>query len=427
MDTRVPAPSRWLLAAALLGAAAAACAAQNGGAAGGELPSLPLLPSPAPASEHTAADRVALFGYGELNYYAPVHRRDLTTLDLARAVFGFGYTFDERTRFDSEFETEHAVSSADDAGEFEVEQFYVDRQLTDQTAIKIGVFLIPSGLLNLNHEPTRYYGVQRNFVEKLVIPTTWREGGVAVHGATRSGLGYEVGVTTGLNLADWDVNPEEPLYGTAQELAQGDAGPFQAAHQEASLANAQHLAGYAALNYRGKPGLEVGGSLFTGLAAVPAVPDDLPDQRTTLWEAHLRYNPGRLDLAALYARGTIGNTAAFNLANVGASNPEPAELDGAYVQAAYTAWQRGDARIAPFLRWERYDLGAEYEGIPAGFSPVPTGSVPGFGPWQQPRDRVFTLGSNFYLNPRLVLKADYQRFETNEALTRFDLGLGVEF
>ncbi len=422
MDNPARASARCLLAAALAAAAAAPCAAQDHGSA--ELPSLP---SRAPAGDRTAADAVAIFGYGEVNYYAPVQRGDLKRLDLARAVFGFGYTFDDRTQFDSEFEIEHAVASAADAGELEVEQFYVDRQLTARTAIKIGVFLIPSGLLNLNHEPTRYYGVQRNFVEKLIIPTTWREGGVAVHGGTRSGLGYDLGLTTGLNLADWDVNPEAPLYRTAQALAQGDAGPFQAAHQEASLADAQHLAGYAALNYRGKPGLDVGGSLFTGLAAVPAVPQNLPDQRTTLWEAHVRYNPGRLDLSALYARGTIGNTAAFNLANAGASNPEPAAFDGAYVQAAYTAWQRGGARITPFLRWERYDLGARYAGIPPGFEPVPTGDVPGFGAWPQPRDRVVTLGANFYLNAKLVLKADYQRFETNDELSSFDLGLGLEF
>ena len=51
-----------------------------------------------------------------------------TQFDLARAVFGIGYRFDDRTVFNSEFEVEHAVASADE-GEFEVEQFYVDHQL----------------------------------------------------------------------------------------------------------------------------------------------------------------------------------------------------------------------------------------------------------------------------------------------------------
>ena len=40
-----------------------------------------------------------------------------------------------------------------------------------------GLFLMPFGLLNEHHEPTIFYGVQRNFVETVIIPSTWREGG----------------------------------------------------------------------------------------------------------------------------------------------------------------------------------------------------------------------------------------------------------
>jgi hypothetical protein len=58
---------------------------------------------------------------------------------------------------------------------------------------------------------------------------------------------------------------------------------------------------------------------------------------------------------------------------------------------------------------------------------VPTGLASDGRPWPQPRDRVWTLGTNFYLNPNVVLKADYQRFGTNTDLTRVDLGLGVSF
>ena len=107
-----------------------------------------------------------------------------TQADLARAVIGFGYRFDERTRFVSEFEWEHAVTSADDQGEAEVEQFYVERSFTPKLAGRAGVFLIPSGMLNVAHEPTQYFGVTRNFVDTAIIPSTWREGGVALTGVT---------------------------------------------------------------------------------------------------------------------------------------------------------------------------------------------------------------------------------------------------
>ena len=48
-----------------------------------------------------------------------------------------------------------------------------------------------------------------------------------------------------------------------------------------------------------------------------------------------------------------------------------------------------------------------------------------------PTETVWTTGINFYLNPRVVLKADYQHFsgdypgDVNQ--NRFDLGLGLEF
>ena len=77
------------------------------------------------------------------------------------------------------------------SGEFEVEQFYVDRRLNDAVTVRAGLFLMPFGLLNENHEPTNFYGVQRNFVETLIIPSTWREGGFNLHGDTAARLWLE--------------------------------------------------------------------------------------------------------------------------------------------------------------------------------------------------------------------------------------------
>ena len=45
--------------------------------------------------------------------------------------------------------------------------------------MKAGLFLIPVGILNQTHEPDTFYGVERNNVEKNIIPTTCGEGGLA--------------------------------------------------------------------------------------------------------------------------------------------------------------------------------------------------------------------------------------------------------
>ncbi|MBS0447068.1 MAG: porin [Proteobacteria bacterium] len=364
-------------------------------------------------------DKLLLWGYGEIYYAHPVHQANQTTLDLARGVFGIGYQFDDKTRFNSEYEVEHAVASADDPGEIEVEQLYVERQLGQGLNARAGVFLIPAGLINENHEPTAFYGVQRNFVETLIIPSTWREGGLSLFGTTDSGLDWNVGLTTGVDLSKWDFAPETATYASALQLIAGDVAPLQATHQEGAFANAQHLSGYVGLNYRGVPGLTIGG-LFFGGGATPAQPG-IGSQSVMLGEAHVRYQPGKWDLSAVYAQGNISNTGAANRLFPGTANPLPARFDGWYAQAAYNLWQgQGGMRLAPFARYERYDMGASYEGLAPGFGASPAG-------FPVPHDQVATIGTNFYLNPNVVLKLDYQHFRDNSDFTRVDLGLGLSF
>ncbi|HEX4387709.1 MAG TPA: porin [Steroidobacteraceae bacterium] len=375
-----------------------------------------------------------LWGYGEVYFTDPVHDRNQAQADLARAVFGIGYAFDERTEFNSEFEVEHAVASADDVGEFEVEQFYVDHRLNDAVGVRAGLFLMPFGLLNEHHEPTNFYGMQRNFVETLIIPSTWREGGISLLGSTTSGFGWNVGLTTGTNLSKWEFSPEVPPYSNALLLEDSGIAPLQATHQELSLANSRNLSQYLSLGYYGVPGLTLGAAISTGNAVpVPAAANAPPtgNQRVTLWETHARWAPARWDLSALYARGTISNTASSNAANPGSPNPIPASFYGYYLQAAYLAWQRQNYRLYPFVRYEYYNMGSSYDGtsgpvIPVGL--VPLSPTPGdYGLWPQNHDRVWTTGVNFYLNPHVVIKGDYQWFDVNTNFNRFDLGLGVSF
>ena len=125
------------------------------------------------------------------------------------------------------------------------------------------------------------------------------------------------------------------------------------------------------------------------------------------------------DLSALYARGMISNTAAANQLNPGAANPMPSAFYGWFVQGAYNVWQKGDYRVTPFVRYERYNMGEKYAGLVPGFV-APAG-------WPSLSDTVYTVGANFYLNPNVVFKVDYQRFTKNRDFSRVDLGLGVSF
>jgi outer membrane murein-binding lipoprotein Lpp len=362
-------------------------------------------PAPAVAALDTLAQQTTFFGYGEVNYSRPSRASGDAQADVRRAVLGFGHRFDADTRLVAELEWEHAIVSADDQGESEVEQFYIDHRINNFLNIKTGLFLIPSGLLNQSHEPTRYFGVERNFVETAIIPTTWREGGIGLYGSTDIGLAWDVGVTTGFNLGKWDAAATE-----------GQESPLGSIHQELQLARARDLAVYGALNYNGVPGLNLGGSVFSGGAGQGNAGFAAPDARVTLWDVHGRWQHGPLQISALYARGMISNTDALNLTFAGQPTLVPKSFSGWYTEASYRAWQHGNYAITPFARYELYNTASAYDATAQGL-----GAVTG------PNQKVWTYGTSFNIHPQVVFKADLQNFPEDGARNRFNLGLGLMF
>src|SRR5467141_3708833 len=343
-------------------------------------------------------------GYGEMGY-SKFRRSGDATADLERFVFGFNHRFDERLTFHSEVEIEHAVVSSSDSGEAAIEQAWLNYRISDAANVKGGLFLIPLGILNETHEPPTYYGVQRNQVETRIIPTTWRELGAGVHGVVGEGLRYDVGITTNFDSGKLD----DPTTG------------IRSGHQEGQLANARNLAAYGALNYR-RPGLLVGGGVFTGNTGQDGASNPVlqgVSARLMLWDVHAQYRVAGLDLQALYAAGSLGesdrlNSAILASATANATTPfaVPKTFKGGYVQAAYHAYKRGNFDVAPFVRYERIDIKQQED--------------PANGQLQDPKniERIRTFGVNFWVHPQVVLKADIQRYATDKSQDRFDLGLG---
>ena len=363
--------------------------------------------APVPQSA-AAANATTLWGYGEMNYNHPTARAADAQADLRRAVIGFSHAFDEATHVYGELEWEHAVASADDAGETEVEQLYIEHALAPAYGVRAGLMLVPLGLLNEHHEPTQYFGVERNFVETAIIPSTWREGGVAMYGNTDFGLSWNAGIGTGPDLGKWD-----PASGEGRE------SPLGSIHQELQLARARDPSLFAALNWTAIPGLNVGGGAFAGKIGQGA---DFAgkDARLLLGEVHARWQTGPFDFSALYARGTISDTQALNLTFAGESTPVPKAFWGGYAQGAWRALAWGESNLTPFARYEQFNTGAAYAEQPLGVS---TSALP--------TEKVWTAGINYYLNPNVVFKFDYQDFNRDDAElgygNRFNLGIGYQF
>ena len=342
-------------------------------------------------------ENTTIGGYGNLNYGN--FRGGATAkdqIDLQRFVLFFGHKFDDMVSFKSEFEIEHAISSSSDAGEAEVEQAYLDFHFTDKVNAKVGLFLIPAGLLNETHEPPTFFGVERNQIESRIIPTTWREAGVAMYGEVLPALKYQVGVTTGFSAKKFD----NPLVG------------IKSTHQEGQLADSEDLSLHAALNYTGINGLLVGGAVFTGNTGQSE--PGIGNARLTLWDVHTRYQTGNWDLRALYARGHLGDAADIN--TVTARTDVPSAFYGWFVEAANHVWKSGEMDFAPFIRYEKYDSQAS---LP--FNSVRVDSS---------KNKVWTAGANFWATPQVVLKADYQVYDEKDedrGDKRFNLGMGYMF
>jgi len=244
--------------------------------------------------------------------------------------------------------------------------------------------------------------VERNFVETAIIPSTWREGGIQLVGAFDNGLTLQGGLTTSFDLTKWDATSTE-----------GRESPLGSIHQEMALAKSHDVAMFGAANWRGIPGLLIGGSVFSGQGSQAQA---VAKSRITLWDVHARWTPGRWDFSTVYTRGSISNTAALNTPLVGNDTLIPKSFDGFYVQGAYKLWSSGDYALLPFVRWERFNTAKSYADLGAGLTPEAARA-----------ERVVTVGANFRLSQNVVFKADYQRFREAIESNRYNLSVGWSF
>ena len=353
---------------------------------------------------------VSIGGYGEVLYQNfPSSRQDGTpagltnTIDLARAVFYFGYKFDDHWVFNSEVEYEHAVAASDKQGEVEVEFAYVD-WLSPSKAFRAraGLILVPMGFLNELHEPPTFFGARRNDVETLILPTTWRELGLGGYGEAGP-FAWRLFFVNGLN-------------------AQGyTAGGIREGRQEGSLAKAHDFALTGRLDFVGVNGLLAGASFFTGCSGQgrTAASGETVCGRTTVWDLHADFRWRGLSLRALVAGSTVSDARAINELN-GLSGDEGvgSRQRGWYAEAGFdvlTLVPGTKLSLSPFVRYEQWDTQAS---VPDGFSKNRENDA-----------SQFTAGLVFKPIPQVVVKTDgqWRKNAARTGLNQFNVALGYEF
>ena len=149
-----------------------------------------------PLEQAPPSGSTAIGGYGELTLNAPSNGPNV--VDMRRLVLYVGHNFTDKLRFYGELEVEHAVTSATDKGEFEVEQAFLDYLAWKPFNLRAGVIIIPMGIINVYHEPPTFNGVDRPETDTLIIPSTWREPGAGFFGEWRQ-VRYQAYAVNGFN------------------------------------------------------------------------------------------------------------------------------------------------------------------------------------------------------------------------------------
>ena len=332
------------------------------------------------------ASRTTIGGYGELHYNnlnAKDPEKDVNMIDLHRFVLFFGHEFDDKTRFYSELEIEHAYisdSGGDTPGEVEVEQAFIEFDLRQDLYARAGLFLIPVGILNETHEPDTFYGVERNDVESIIVPSTWWEAGVGMNGRFGSGWNWDMAFTSGLEMSTTGSNAFR-VRGGRQKVAE-------------ALANDGALTGR--LRYLGIPGLQAAVTVQYQFDPSQVSGDGLDSG--TLVEAHVDYQRNGFGLRALYAHWDFTGDA------VEAAGAD--KQTGWYIEPSY----RLNDKIGFYTRYEDVDAARSQDK---------------FNQWE--------VGVNYWPARNVVIKFDYRDrshdldSQGGRDFTGIDLGIGYSF
>jgi hypothetical protein len=322
--------------------------------------------------------------------------------DFHRFVLLFGHSFSERIKFWSELELEHAlVEGGKEQGELALEQAYLDFLVKPWLNFRGGIVLSPVGIINERHEPPSFNGVERPFVETLIIPTTWREMGVGLTGELGRGFRYRTYMVSALDPARFNAD---------EGIRNGRTSGFNASFR--------NPAEVGRLEFGGIRRLTLGLSGYTGVSSSDAIK---VTPRVSIFSFDGRYSVQRLDLRGLFASTWITKSRELNsaLERLSGFSPNVAkQLLGYYLEPALHVFPRRlRTDLIVFTRYERYNTQHRMAGGLV--------SLPEFD-----RSSVIT-GITFKPNADVAIKFDYV-FNRNAGsvirpLNAINVGLGWWF
>lgn len=311
----------------------------------------------------TREQSTILSGYGEARYTLDTRRKNAEA-SLSRVVLFVGHKFNNKISLFTELELEDALvvgQEGDEAGVgkggISMEQAFLKFNLTPTTYLVAGLFIPRVGFINENHLPTTFNGVDRPFVEELIIPSTWREVGVGIYGGVRGvpGLNYSFSLTNGLNSEGFSngsgIRGGRQLGSAATGLGLGASGSLLYYINNFRLQASAYIGGSTGVEKRVADSLQLNSGSF--------------GNPVMLGEINGQYTNNGWSVRAIVSGINIPNAKNINLAY--ASNT-PSAIYGGYAEAAYNllyAKHKDAKSLAVFGRYEYLDMSAElpYNGI----------------------------------------------------------------
>lgn len=368
-------------------------------------------------------------GYGVINYF----NRDLETnpdardaVDVERFILAPSYRFTDRIYLDAEIEFEHGgtgstleLDTQEEFGEFEQEIEAGGEIILEQLNLvisqnralnwRLGHMILPFGLANPGHEPTRYFTVMRPESETALLPVVWHETGVGLFGRWRD-FEYVVQIVNGLDSTG---------FSSRNFIAPGHQGRFE-------QVNAEAFAYLGRLDYQPLLGVTVGATVYYGNTVPNRPKPDLEDVDAplTLVEGHLVVERGPWTLRALYIHGNLDNADQITDANRTLSNnlgvkgnPVGSTADALGIEAGFDVLSLIETghRLDIFARYDDYDTMKDTDG-----------DVFDNPRWER---TAWTVGANYRPLTQLVFKGQFttRDLESGETDRIAAGGLGFEF
>ncbi|WP_461829437.1 DUF3373 domain-containing protein [Aquifex sp.] len=331
---------------------------------------------PAASKVYITKKGVSIGGYGEVHYINNPDAEPKSKIDLKRVIFYFGYSFSEKMKFNSEVEIEHAyVEGGEESGGLAVEFAYIDYAFSPKFGLRGGMVLIPVGIVNEVHEPPTFMTADRPYLERYIIPTTWRENGAGVFGETEL-ISYRAYLINGMKAEAGSYKPEAPL----KELRQNGA-----------LASADSLAFTGRLDFKLPKNLTVGISTF-----ISGVQNNKGDNlgNVYMFSLHLWWQYAGWDIRFVGAYATVSDAEKIS-AELGTAFPE--RFYGFYIQTAYNILRHFDTEQELYI-FGMYENLNRYADTPAGYT-KPQGA----------ELQILNFGISYKPHPLVALKADYVR------------------